>query len=107
MRNRTGILFLISSFLIFGASTSANAEGALAAGRDARGNHWFGVSYNKSSIQEARNGAMQTCLQKGPNCSVAATFRNRCFAIAYGRFPDRRSGYEWVTRATLQRLRAL
>jgi hypothetical protein len=77
------------------------AEGALAAGRDQRGEHWLGSSYNRSTVQEARSGAMRECLERGPNCSVAFTFRNTCIAIAFGRLPERRSGYEWVTRSTL------
>jgi uncharacterized protein DUF4189 len=44
---------------------------------------------------------MHQCLMRGPNCSIAVTYRRKCFAIVFGRSPDRRSGYHWGTRDTL------
>jgi hypothetical protein len=69
---------------------------SLATGRDGRGGHWFGVSWNKSTAAEAENGALNTCNQRG-NCDLRLTFTDKCFAIVFGRLPDGRAGYEWLT----------
>jgi len=74
------------------------AEGALATSRDRQG-FWFGISYNKNTIPEARSNAMQSCSQRGQGCSVVATFRNSCIAVIFWRGPGR-SGYGWAVRST-------
>jgi hypothetical protein len=91
----------ISLLIVVASTATCCAEAALATGRNQSGRHWFGVGSNHRTLQEARDAAMRQCLARGPNCSVVLTYRRKCFAIVFGRLPDRRSGYEWVTRDTL------
>jgi hypothetical protein len=91
----------ISLLIVLASTATCCAEAALATGRSQSGGHWFGIGSNHRTLQEARDAAMRQCLMRGPNCSVALTYRRSCFAIVFGRLPDRRSGYEWVTRETL------
>jgi hypothetical protein len=88
----TGICLLLTT-------AHCSAEGAFATGTDHRGRHWAGWTFNRSTVQSARSGAMEGCQQRGPGCSIVATFRNACFVAVYGTTRGR-SGYGWATRGT-------
>lgn len=89
--------------LLMGASESLS-EGAIAVGK-AMPRQWFGVSINRSSLQEARNDAIAACSRSGPNCSVFTTFRNACVAITWGETRGR-AGYAATTQATIDDARS-
>src|ERR1700730_4471299 len=92
------IVFTLLSVGFLAGSANCNAEGAFAfARRPYGGGYWWGVSTNKQTLREARSAAIQACTEGGPNCSVAATFRMVCFALAA---PVQGQGYTWATRRT-------
>ena len=64
-------------------SAHARAEAAFAYGRDSTGRWWYGSANNMSSVQEAKDLAMQRCRGSGPNCNIVRQFQMGCFAFAY------------------------
>ena len=75
----------------------AHGEGAIAVGRSPE-RQWVGVTINKSTVQEARQAALENCTHHGSLCSVQTTFHNICAAIAWGERDGNpgRSGYAAV-----------
>jgi multidrug efflux pump subunit AcrA (membrane-fusion protein) len=91
---------VVVSVLTFGFLWQAercNAEAAFALGQGSNGAYWWAVAANRQTLPEARAAALQSCLQRGPNCSIATTFRMGCFAIAA---PIQGAGFTWATRKT-------
>lgn len=75
-------------------ASQAHAEGAIAVGGSSE-RQWVGVTVNKSSVQEARERALESCSQHGSNCRIQTTFHDICAAVAWGErdgSPER-SGY--------------
>lgn len=74
------ILLAIASTLF---PTTTSAHGAFAQGTLPDRRRVFGLSYNKDNSGSARQDALARCRQSGAtNCSVLATFRNQCYAVA-------------------------
>jgi hypothetical protein len=96
----------LAGLIILLSIPHCNAEGALALGKNGTFS-WYGISWNASTLNAARAGALQNCAARGQNCSITETFRMGCLAIVFGRRQDGASWYNWFVRpigATAQNL---
>jgi hypothetical protein len=87
---------VLSACLLFGASGSAWAEGALAIGKCGA----YGYGFNYDTEAGARDRAMKECTgNRGKNCKVVVTLSGNCAAYA---IENRRScgAWGWASRAT-------
>jgi hypothetical protein len=93
-----------------GLTSAAHAEGAIAIGASgdfAKDGFAFGAAINKSSADEARQEALETCrkYQGAPKmakiCQVVFTFSHECYALSFD--PDAGTpGVGWALAADKQ-----
>jgi hypothetical protein len=92
VQNGVVCLFVAGLLGLLASAHSAFAEGAIAVGLPADVAHFgfaSGVAANRASYEAARGAAMQSCRaaagatnQAHALCTVVATGRNQCFAVA-------------------------
>ncbi len=75
---------MIACLPLMAQVTRAHSESALAFGFDNDGKSWYGSAYNHQTKAEAREAAMQRCVQQGPQCEVVLEAANACVALAGG-----------------------
>jgi hypothetical protein len=80
-RLRLGALLVLICFAALQPSKSFS-EAAFAVGQWGNGAWASGSAYNYRTRSEAEIAAMNSCNQRGYNCSIRTTFRKACFALA-------------------------
>jgi hypothetical protein len=85
MSGRTDRLKVVVAVLVIGVAalqpSKSFSEAAFAVG-EWNGTWASGSAYNYRTQSEAQAAAMNSCNQRGYNCSIRATFRKACFALA-------------------------